>query len=348
MNVVFRLNAGSKYGLGHFQRCLSLAKKFNENNYKVYFLTSGLNNALIRILCKENINHINIYKSKRLEKFKYPKHTQNIDSNLTLFHLKNIKPKYLIKDTYNLEYIWEERILNFKNVKLIVIDDFIKKHNCHLYINFNHFDKLNSKQKSKLGKKILIGPKYAIMPKFSQSYDIYNFIEGTYVLLTLSNDKLYKETYIKVINILLKLNLKIKVVLGTNVRFHKEIKNNFNEYNKQKIQFIQFTNDMERLLANCMYAITGGGNINYEKCCLGVPSLVILLSKDQIALSNYLKKNNSIIIVSNFNDSKLEIKLKMKLKSLNAQKLKKMSRNALKIFSKNSTEKVYDKIISKI
>ena len=114
------------------------------------------------------------------------------------------------------------------------------------------------------------------------------------------------------------------------------------------IQFIQFTNNMEHLLANCMYAITGGGNINYEKCFLGVPSLVIILSKDQTVLSNYLEKNNSLIIVSNFNDSKLEINLKMNIQSLNAQILKKMSKKAFKIFPKNGTDKVYDKIISKI
>lgn len=345
MKVVFRLNAGCKEGLGHFQRCLTLAKKFNENNYKVYFLTSGLNKSLIRILSKEKIIHKNIYKSKHLENINSHKHTQNIDSNLTLIYLKNIKPKFIIKDSYNLDYFWEEKIFNFKDVKLIVIDDLIKKHKCHLYINFNFFDKLNSKQKSQLGMKNLIGPKYAIIPKFHQKYDVQNFIEGTYVLLTLSNNQLFKKTYIKVIKILLKLNLKIKVVLGTNERFHEEIKNKFKN---QMIQFIQFTNNMEHLLANCMYAITGGGNINYEKCFLGVPSLVIILSKDQTVLSNYLEKNNSLIIVSNFNDSKLEINLKMNIQSLNAQILKKMSKKAFKIFSKNGTDKVYDKIISKI
>ena len=212
MNVVFRLNAGNKDGLGHFQRCLNLARKFNENNYKVYFLTSGLNNSLIRILCKEKIHHINIYKSKRLGNFKSPKHIQNIDSNLTLFHLKNIKPKFIIKDSYNLKYIWEERIFNFKDVKLIVIEDFIKKHICHLYINFNYFDKLNFKHKFQLCRKKLIGPKYAILPNFTNKYDIQNFSEGTYVLLTLSNDEKYKKIYITIIDILLKLNLVSKSI----------------------------------------------------------------------------------------------------------------------------------------
>ena len=37
--IFFRLDAGPKYGLGHFARCYNLAKTFNtKNNLKCYFI----------------------------------------------------------------------------------------------------------------------------------------------------------------------------------------------------------------------------------------------------------------------------------------------------------------------
>lgn len=111
-HVVFRLDAGSKYGLGHFSRCFALAQQLLEKQIKVTFYIYG--NLDFLLANKLTYNEINIHQ---------------VDSLNPLAFLNDIKKSdVLIVDSYELTDATLSKIKNACK-KLILIDDFDKEYN---------------------------------------------------------------------------------------------------------------------------------------------------------------------------------------------------------------------------
>ena len=54
------------------------------------------------------------------------------------------------------------------------------------------------------------------------------------------------------------------------------------------------TPDMAKLMALADFAITAGGSVTWEKCALGLPSLVVVLGENQQPIANMMHKQGSI------------------------------------------------------
>lgn len=107
--VVFRLDAGTEYGLGHFSRCFALAQQLLEKQIEVSFYIYG--NLNIHLANKLSYNAINIHQ---------------IDPLNSLAFLDDIKKSdVVVVDSYEVN---EFALSNIKDrcSKLIVIDDFDK------------------------------------------------------------------------------------------------------------------------------------------------------------------------------------------------------------------------------
>lgn len=57
------------------------------------------------------------------------------------------------------------------------------------------------------------------------------------------------------------------------------------------------TEDMAALMAAADFAVAAGGGISWEKCCLGLPSLVVVLSANQRAIAAALAAADAVIAV---------------------------------------------------
>jgi len=54
MNVVFRIDASNRNGMGHLSRCCNLAESISEKGYKVYFILRFLDKKFKRLFNKKN------------------------------------------------------------------------------------------------------------------------------------------------------------------------------------------------------------------------------------------------------------------------------------------------------
>ena len=105
---------------------------------------------------------------------------------------------------------------------------------------------------------------------------------------------------------------------------------------------INYTKNISNLISKCDFAITSGGTILWEKCVLGIPSITIPLSKNQILNSKLLEKKRGTIFIKKFEN------LENKLNNLQLNELKKISTNSLKVCDGdglNRIKKIIDKII---
>ena len=140
MNILFKCDQSNFIGLGHYFRCIALAKVFKQNNHKCFFL--GLKPGIKK-------------------KNKISKKNEKEDLKFTQKFVKNNKIHIIIKDIYCLGYNWERNIS--KTSYLVVIGDYRNyKHYCNLYINYhlNWFKKVNAKFLINKKCKKLIGPKF--------------------------------------------------------------------------------------------------------------------------------------------------------------------------------------------
>ena len=75
-------------------------------------------------------------------------------------------------------------------------------------------------------------------------------------------------------------------------------------------------------MADCDIAIGAGGGTTWERCCLGMPSLVTVLAKNQSEIAKKLQQANAIQLFDWKNLSNFDYLYKSVVKNLNSYSLK--------------------------
>lgn len=117
MKTLFRVDSGSKIGLGHINRCLIFAKEFKNPNFACLNLDGNI-----------------------ASKIKYPVHFLNSNGEFELVKLiKENDFDEVIFDSYDIDADFECKVKLATNAKIISFDDEIKAHFCDELIIPNSF-----------------------------------------------------------------------------------------------------------------------------------------------------------------------------------------------------------------
>jgi UDP-2,4-diacetamido-2,4,6-trideoxy-beta-L-altropyranose hydrolase len=207
----------------------------------------------------------------------------------------------LVVDSYALGQHWHQK-LRAHTKKILVIDDLAdRQFDCDILLNQN----LGVEEKVYEGRvprdcKLLLGCNYALLrPEFSETRiealekRLYN-TEIENILVSLGGSDIDNVTY----DILQQLDSKfnIVVVLGKTSPNIKMIK----AYAKNKnIEVIVDANNMSELMLNADIAIGAGGSTSWERCCLGLPTLLCVLADNQRGAAERLEDQGAVIIIKN-------------------------------------------------
>lgn len=279
MNFIFRCNAGSKIGLGHLNRCRSLA----------YYLNKKGQDCLMVGPSKKFIN------SKDLKIFKkwIPKNRwkNSSEDSLNLIKIaKKNRESFIILDDYRVDANYQ---LNIKKAGLKCLQFYNLEHSQNIIGDIIHcsvpgisIKKLKNKILNKKAK-FLLGPKYALLrPEFSKlkrkkikSINRVILIFGggndlganQYLLSTLLPlaDKNIQFTIVS--SLLNKSNFKLKKLVETKYKLRVNL-----QINPKKISKLMLDQDL---------AITAGGTTTYELDVCGVPMIIISTAVNQIKQS---------------------------------------------------------------
>ncbi len=309
MKFAFRTDASFQIGIGHVMRCLTLASKLAEDKHEIFFICRELDGNLIQVIEAKGFRVFKLQNSgnnriieidiTNCEHQNWLETSWEFDAVQVQEVLKVIKPDWLIVDHYSLDKRWELKLKS--EVRFImVIDDLIDRdHICDLLLDQN-FGRKKNDYVTLVGSdcKILTGPKFSILrPEFEENRmcSLKNrTINPTCKTLLISLGGIDKDNITSLIlNALDKcqdsLDLKITVVVGKNCPWQSEIVFLANSIKWPTRVLIDVSN-MAELMTYIDFSIGAAGSTSWERCALGVPSILVSVAENQKNLLASLAK----------------------------------------------------------
>ena len=322
----------------------NISKNFQKKNYLVRFIINEFDKNSLKILKNNKFKvHSLKIKNKNL--------TILEDAKLTREFIikKKINSPYLIIDNYKINKNWES-ILKKIVYKIIVIDDMmISKHNCDLLINQNYSIKNQKKYYDELipkNCKLLNGTKYALLrPEFIKLRKISKPRKKlNKILISFGGADPTNET-IKVLKAFKNINLeklKLIVIAGHSNSNKKNIKKLTDQIINSK--FYTYSEKIGYFMVNSDLAIGGAGTTTWERCCLGLPSIISILSVNQKQIGYSLSKINCVKNLGIAN--KLSIKdYESAIQKFDNKTLQQMSKNCKKLVDGKGANRVVNEIL---
>jgi len=305
MKVCFRVDASLNMGSGHLSRCLSLAEHLKEMGNEVVFISRLLPGNLNTLIQKHQIPLFELPFKKTQVNTNKTAHSQwleedwKTDANQVIDILKTLDPiDWLIVDHYSLDAEWEIQIQPHVS-NIMVIDDLAdRNHVCDLLLDQNFYLNPDERYINLIPQNChrIFGPHYALLRKEfkiqrsnlkkrdGQIRRILVFFGGTDpTQLTLRA--------MDVICALKRPSLVVDIVVGQSNPMAKTIQKKAMEYG---FNFYEQIDKMAKLMADCDLSIGASGSTTWERCCLGLPSIVSIIADNQKSISDALKDQEVI------------------------------------------------------
>ena len=319
MDILFRLDANSTIGSGHFSRCLTIAESLIEQGCSCTFMTRNLPDNFKKILKEKNIKNLNNNSTNKeikgdLTHSNWLKSSQEEDSKVFL-DMINENYDWLVVDHYSLDYRWESYFLKVaKNV--LVIDDLAdRKHECDILIdaNISENKRIFYESNTPPGAEILLGPKFALIRSEFITQKLKNIEPEPKTILIFFGGFDEKKITLKTLRAVSKISankeFNFEVVVGANNKNKKQI---FNECKKIGAKYHEQIDNISYLMAKSSISIGAGGTTVWERCFMGLPTLTFSVASnqaDQVDKANSLKILHAIDY-ENINEEQFEIELK--------------------------------------
>ena len=336
MNIFFRVDSSTHIGLGHVMRCLVLAEQLLLRGHSIHFICRDLPGNYIPAL-KDLGYVVLILPNESSSSYEKRETYVDIDLQQTMSLVKNQKIDWLIVDHYKLDWLWESHFRT-STKKIMVIDDLAnRKHDCDLLLDQNYYTTLFGRYDTLLPSfcKLLIGPSYALLRnEFSEQRKSLAVRNGEInrLLVSLGGSD-FSNTTLKILEGIQDSNfntLPTDVVLTENSPYKDDIKEWC--YARKNYQFYCPSKNMAALIKNADLSIGAGGTTTWERCCLGLPTLVVRVASNQ----DELIKQGLLANIFDFLGDVLTIKKENITHKLNtlaseSQKLRDMSQNGMNL-----------------
>jgi UDP-2,4-diacetamido-2,4,6-trideoxy-beta-L-altropyranose hydrolase len=311
MYVIFRVDASLKMGTGHVMRCLALACVLKDNDIKVEFICRQHQGNLINKIRSSGFRVYGLETTNESEMDDKTTHsywlgvTQQQDADDCIDTFKSEKIDWLIVDHYALDEQWQKRLKPYHE-KIMVIDDLAdRKHQCDILL-----DQTFGRQREDYlpltpkGCKLFLGSQYALLrPEFSKwrlySLERRSKPEFKKLLINMGGIDIDNVTgsvlnELKICN--LPNDINITVVMGRLAPHLESIKSKVNAL-PYKAEVKVDVDNMAEIMANADIAIGAAGSTTWERCCLGLPTIQMVIAENQINIAKNLNSINAIQLI---------------------------------------------------
>jgi len=304
MMIAFRVDGSLQIGTGHVMRCLTLADALRKRGMQCSFLCRPHQGHLLDLIAQRGHHALAL---PQLESCYEPSFTDTAYAhwlgvnwetdalntlNALSEHFEKQMIDWLVVDHYSLDARWEQA-LRPKSSRIMVIDDLADRpHDCDLLLDQNLGRKLQDYDGLLKGAAVkLIGPSYALLrPEFAamrqQSLTRRHKNPQLHRLLItmggVDKDNATEQVLATLQNCSLPENFKITVVMGLNAPWLSQVQAQAAKMPWQ-VEVLVGVNNLSQIMAESDLAIAAAGGTVWELCSLGVPSFLLVLSKNQFS-----------------------------------------------------------------
>ena len=361
VKVVFRTEASTAIGTGHVMRCLTLAKALREKGANCSFIGREHPGDLFGLLEEEgfityrlpvhfpSVEPNAIFNGGHTNYASWLGASSKQDEEDCLAILKNNKVDWIVVDHYALDAKWE-KVIKAHVGKIMVIDDLANRpHYCDLLLDQN----LGSMAGDYSGKvpsecKVLAGPKYALLRKEFSIYRKNSLARRqapslAHIIINLGGVDANNITRI-ILEVLAKVVLprtsRITVIMGAKAPWLEDVKA-LSVVMPYQTDVLSGISNMAEIMASADLAIGAAGSASWERCCLGLPSISVVLAENQKPVLDALSRIGGVCALSL---SEIERELPALIEQLKEQPglLKEMSQVAANITDGKGVDRVLE------
>ncbi len=321
MKVAFRVDASLQMGTGHVMRCMTLADELalqgadclficreHQGNLIEQIRNKGYRTHVLTILPPVGVSSHAI---KAASDEKSPAHShwlgasQVEDAAACSAILADVKPDWLIVDHYALDARWELALKPHYR-KLMVIDDLADRpHLCNLLLDqtFGR-DAEDYHALVPASSRLLCGSRYALLrPEFAvlRDYSLQRRANPQLRLLLITMGGVDKDNATgQVLEALRDCSLpeqcQITVAMGTTAPWLAEVSRQAQSM-PWPTKVMAGVSDMAQLMADSDLAIGAAGATSWERCCLGLPTIMLVLADNQYKVAQGLERVGAVQVL---------------------------------------------------
>jgi UDP-2,4-diacetamido-2,4,6-trideoxy-beta-L-altropyranose hydrolase len=314
LKLAFRADASLDIGIGHVMRCLTLADALKQEGSECHFICRQHQGHLLETIRRRGhkahaLPAADERSSAPTGQEQLPAHAAwlgcewRTDAAQTRKILADIEPDWLVVDHYALDTNWEGEARPFCR-KLMVIDDLADRpHTCDLLLD-QTLGRTPEDYRGLVGNTctILAGSGYALLrPEFAawrdRSLKRRSRPELHHILVSMGGVDPRNVTG-EILEALAGSpqahGCRVSVVIGSRAPWLVKV--------QEQARTMPFPTevhvdlgDMARLMASADLAVGAAGTTSWERCCLGLPALVLVLAENQRSSAEALERAGAAV-----------------------------------------------------
>lgn len=321
MQITLRTDASLQIGIGHVMRCLTLADALKARGHDCHFICRAHDGHLVELIRAKG-HAVTVLPTRHVEQPAVPcgrveyaswlgvsqeQDAQDTVAALAAYGRSSGRSvaDWLIMDHYALDSRWESMVRSC-NRHLMVIDDLAdREHLCDLLLD-QTFGRQDSEYRPLVPQDctVLCGSRYALLrPDFAEwrLRSLARRAEPELRRLLISmggvdSDNATGQVLEALQGEVLPADCELTVVMGASAPWLEEVR-------RQAVQMSRPTHvlvavdDMAQLMAESDLAIGAAGATSWERCCLGLPTIMVVLAENQRAVARGLRDSGAAMVL---------------------------------------------------
>ena len=308
MKTIFRVDASLQIGTGHVMRCLTLADALAAQGADCQFICRAHEGHLIEFIRSKGYV-LHTLPAEPLEAVLdglahsyWLGVSQAQDAVACISIVAKQRPDWLVVDHYALDAQWENALALYCQ-KLMVIDDLAdREHACQLLLDQTFGRTAGDYQPYVPAScQLLCGSEYALLrPEFAalRSYSLHRRGRPMLRELLITMGGVDKDNATgQVLQALqycrLPIDCKITVVMGITAPWLDKVRSQANDM-PWTTRVLVGVKEMAQLMADSDLAIGAAGATSWERCCLGLPTIMFVLASNQHLIAQGLERAGAV------------------------------------------------------
>lgn len=362
MNVFIRADASLQIGTGHVMRCMTLARALRQRGITVWFVSREIPGHLCDFVEDEGfaICRLPHDGAKAMAMTETPDYARwreatpvqdAVETGLAIA-ASNLPVDWLVVDHYALDRNWERSMRRFAR-NIMVVDDLADRHHdCELLLDQNLYENMKTRYDGLIPPHTvkLLGPAFAVLrAEFAVLRRNIRIRTGEIerILVFFGGSDVVNVTMkaIEAIALNLSKRLAVDVVIGINNPHREMIEAATVQLPSARCHFN--VRNMANLMIEADLCIGAAGGTAWERCCLGLPTMVVTVADNQVEATRRLHENSILYFIGEHSRvSAKDIAETLDLFYSNSDLVRRYSENSMSLVDGMGVQKCVDNMLS--